>query len=414
MSSMGKIMISYRRQDSADVSCRIYEWLEEEFGRNSVFLDVDSIPCGVDFRKQLDEEVAKCDVFIAVIGPDWMGAKDSEDTSRLEDPEDFVRIEIESALTRKIPVIPVLVRGAKMPTAERLPPSMQDLRYRHGMEVRPGTDFHSDMNELIKRLKEDHRLKDKPRLPNKLVAALQVYKAKLGQTQPLILGGIALIALIGIVVLITIGTEQNLVSGKAPSPPWARSKETCEKLIGDYQLWGSYTLIEEQGIKATSEKGTWKAKSCEESSAPEGMYILNGEEKTEQKVEVKIEINGKYEHVAQAENDSRSKLTIDKEGRLVDRQIYYEREGPFNGVPKIRPVRETEQVWKKHEGHIRKKLAEYEVLLEDRHLKATKNMHCIPTRGKKGDNRDVIAFTCVIDPSSSDIPKYTRVMVKQN
>ena len=83
---------------------------------------------GVDFRAYLDEQVAKCDVFLAVIGRDWMAAQGRKGKSRLEDPGDFVRIEIESALKRQIPVIPVLVQGAKIPETQRLPASIQDCR----------------------------------------------------------------------------------------------------------------------------------------------------------------------------------------------------------------------------------------------------------------------------------------------
>lgn len=108
---MSKIFLSYRREDSADVTGRIDDRLVQQFGREAVFVDVDSIPFGVDFRKHLDDQVAKCDVFLAVIGPDWTGTKDGKGKSRLEDPRDFVRIEIESALKREIPIIPVFVRG---------------------------------------------------------------------------------------------------------------------------------------------------------------------------------------------------------------------------------------------------------------------------------------------------------------
>ncbi|MGE0643371.1 MAG: formylglycine-generating enzyme family protein [Nitrospira sp.] len=101
----------------------------------------------------LDEQVAKCDVFLAVIGPDWVGTKDGEGKSRLDDSRDFVRIEIESALKREIPIIPVLVRGAKIPDPERLPASIQDLSFRHGLDVRSGTDFHRDLDRLIAYLK---------------------------------------------------------------------------------------------------------------------------------------------------------------------------------------------------------------------------------------------------------------------
>ena len=150
---MSKILISYRREDSADVTGRIYDRLVQKFGRETVFKDVDSIPLGVDFRTFLDEQVAKCEVFLAVIGRDWMKKQGSKGKSRLEDPGDFVRIEIESALKRQIPVIPVLVRGASIPPAEQLQTSIQDLSYRNGFVVRPDPDFHRDMDRLIDYLK---------------------------------------------------------------------------------------------------------------------------------------------------------------------------------------------------------------------------------------------------------------------
>ncbi|MDF0674738.1 MAG: SUMF1/EgtB/PvdO family nonheme iron enzyme [Nitrospira sp.] len=151
---MSRILISYRREDSADVTGRIHDRLIKVFPK-AVFRDVDNIPYGADFRIILEQQVSKCDVFLAVIGPGWMEAKGSEGQVRLEDPKDFVRIEIESALKRQIPVIPVLVRGAKIPAAERLPASIQDLSYRHGIEVRPDPDFHRDMDRLIEALKQN-------------------------------------------------------------------------------------------------------------------------------------------------------------------------------------------------------------------------------------------------------------------
>jgi formylglycine-generating enzyme required for sulfatase activity len=154
---MSKILISYRREDSADVTGRIYDRLVEQFGREEVFVDVESMPFGVDFRTYLDELVAKCDVFLAVIGPDWKGMTDGQSKTRIEDPKDFVRIEIESALKRAIPLIPVLVRGASIPPAEQLPKSIQELPYRHGLAIRSGRDFHRDMDLLIAHLTQPVR-----------------------------------------------------------------------------------------------------------------------------------------------------------------------------------------------------------------------------------------------------------------
>jgi formylglycine-generating enzyme required for sulfatase activity len=158
---MSKILISYRREDSADVTGRIYDRLIQVFPQ-SVFRDVDSIPLGVDFRTYLDEQVAKCDVFLAVIGPDWKGMTDGKSKTRIEDPKDFVRIEIESALKRAIPLIPVLVRGASIPPAEQLPKSIKELPYRHGLAIRSGRDFHRDMDLLIAHLKQPAQGLSKP------------------------------------------------------------------------------------------------------------------------------------------------------------------------------------------------------------------------------------------------------------
>ena len=143
-----KIFVSYRRQDSADVTGRIYDRLVQRFDKEQIFKDVDSIPLGVDFREHLGRVVGQCDVLLAVMGNDWLAA-DSSGRRRIDDAKDFVRIEIESALERGIPVIPVLVRGAAMPSEADMPASLVALSYRHGIDVRPDPDFHRDMDRLI-------------------------------------------------------------------------------------------------------------------------------------------------------------------------------------------------------------------------------------------------------------------------
>lgn len=152
--SGSKIFISYRRSDSADISGRIYDRLIPKFGREAVFKDVDSIPLGLDFKEYLDKQVGECNVLLAVIGDRWLEAKDASGKSRLDDPSDFVRIEIESALARGIPVIPLLVREAKMPREDQLPPGLQKLVYRNGIPIRPDPDFHRDMDRLISALEK--------------------------------------------------------------------------------------------------------------------------------------------------------------------------------------------------------------------------------------------------------------------
>ena len=165
---MSKILISYRREDSIDVTGRIHDRLVTDFGPGAVFMDVDSIPYGVDFRTYLDEQVSQCEVFLAVIGRGWLRGKERKGRSRLEDPGDFVRIEIESALKRRIPVIPVLVGGASAPPAQQLPASIQDLSYRHAIVIRPNPDFHRDMDRLIDYLRTQLAGKKEPLAPPKV------------------------------------------------------------------------------------------------------------------------------------------------------------------------------------------------------------------------------------------------------
>lgn len=141
------IFINYRRSDSEDVCGRIYDRLVEDFGAGTVFKDLDDIPPGVDFRLVLEREVAATDVMLAVIGQNWLNRQNK---ARLHQADDFVRFEIETALKRGIPVIPVLVqRRVGLPQKRSLPPSLQDLIYRNAREVRPDPDFHHDMDRLI-------------------------------------------------------------------------------------------------------------------------------------------------------------------------------------------------------------------------------------------------------------------------
>jgi hypothetical protein len=143
------IFISYRRHDSQHITGRIYDRLSTKFGKDAVFKDVDSIPLGIDFREHIREQVSRCAVLIAVIGKSW-GDSSATGNPRLNDPGDHLRIEIEAALERRIPVIPVLVDGVEMPSEEELPPSLGRLAYHNGISVRPDPDFHSDADRLLR------------------------------------------------------------------------------------------------------------------------------------------------------------------------------------------------------------------------------------------------------------------------
>ena len=147
-----KLFISYRRDDSAGYAGRVHDRLQREFGGNLLFMDVDSIPLGTNFVKAIDEEVAKCDVLLAIIGPGWLDARDEDGNRRLDNPADFVRIEIETALKRGIRVIPILLEGTRVPKADQLPDDLKELALRNGLNVQH-TSFSDDMERLIRGLK---------------------------------------------------------------------------------------------------------------------------------------------------------------------------------------------------------------------------------------------------------------------
>ncbi len=148
---LGGVFISYRREDSGGFAGRIYDRLTNRLGRESVFFDVDNIPPGMDFVDVLTERVGACDALVAVIGKRWISATDKNNQRRLDDPHDFVRIEIQAALERGVRVIPVLVEGAAMPKADDLPDSLKKLARRQGIEISHNR-FDSDVERLTRAL----------------------------------------------------------------------------------------------------------------------------------------------------------------------------------------------------------------------------------------------------------------------
>ena len=150
--TLGSIFVNYRRHDSEGEAGRLFDELEKHFGENSVFMDVAGIEPGQDFRKAIDQSVASSKVLLAVIGPHWLDSKDSSGRRRLDDPGDFVRIELASALRGTIPVVPVLVRGSRMPRADELPDDLKELAYRNAVELTHAR-WKSDIPLLIRALR---------------------------------------------------------------------------------------------------------------------------------------------------------------------------------------------------------------------------------------------------------------------
>src|SRR5262245_39820250 len=160
--SPGSIFICYRREDSADVTGRIYDRLVDHFGSERVFMDVEAIRLGYDFRSEIDQRIKVCSMVMIVIGDEWLAEFGGK--RRIDDENDRVRIEIESALRREIPIIPVLTRGASHPTKAMLPASMEALAYRHGISIRH-EHFRGDMDSLISHM--DKLLAPQGSIPSK-------------------------------------------------------------------------------------------------------------------------------------------------------------------------------------------------------------------------------------------------------
>ena len=153
----GRIFISYRRQETAWPAGRLYDVLVEHFPAEQVFKDVDNIEPGDEFVERITAAVGSCDVLLALIGPNWLTITDKKGQRRLDNPGDYVRLEIETALKRKIRVIPILVDDARMPRADELPATLAPLVRRNAVEINPVTfDTKRLITTVQKTLAEEH------------------------------------------------------------------------------------------------------------------------------------------------------------------------------------------------------------------------------------------------------------------
>ena len=147
------IFISYRRDDSADIAGRLFDSLVSKFGSDRVYKDVDSTRLGFDFADQIETHLQTCRVALIVMGPDWVGTSQN-DRRRIDDENDFVRLEVRQLLARDVPAIPVFVRGASMVDKAALPADIQKLVTRNGIKLRPDPDFHNDAGRLARAISE--------------------------------------------------------------------------------------------------------------------------------------------------------------------------------------------------------------------------------------------------------------------
>jgi hypothetical protein len=164
------VFISYRRFDTAGHAGRLFDRLAARFGREQVFMDVDTIQPGQDFAQAISERVATSEALVALIGDQWLTATDERGRRRLDDPADFVRLELRAALERGVPVIPVLVEGAKMPDASALPEPLKPLARLQALEVSDAR-FDAEAQDLVRVLEQHVR----PPAPRPWRSALRRY-----------------------------------------------------------------------------------------------------------------------------------------------------------------------------------------------------------------------------------------------
>ena len=152
----GRVFICYRREDAGYPAGWLFDQLAARLGADQVFKDVDSIEPGDDFAEVITGAVSSCAVLLAVIGGRWLAAA-GQDERRLDNPGDFVRLEIEAALARGVRVIPVLVDGARMPRSDQLPASLAPLARRQAIEL-SHSRFSADLTGLLNVLDKELRL----------------------------------------------------------------------------------------------------------------------------------------------------------------------------------------------------------------------------------------------------------------
>lgn len=256
-----KIFVSYRRQDASGEAGRLVDHLQEVFGDDSVFLDVETIEAGLDFIQAIEKALSSCKVLIAMIGPHWATMKDPKGNLRLFNEDDFIRIEISAALKRDIRVIPVLVNGAMMPNPEDLPEDLQGLTRRHAQEL-SSSRWKYDSEQLTSVLSKFIEPKPQPKpqptpepSPRPFIPKQPVQKSWWAKNYLWVIGGfVGFLILIGMCVpdepqyepIIESGTTQTGLSTENPD-----GNEIYNSLLLDESIpniSGRWTGINDLGI----------------------------------------------------------------------------------------------------------------------------------------------------------------------
>ena len=166
----GKIFISYRREDSSGESGRLKDKLEQVFGQENIFYDVETLEAGINFDQSISKALNESKILLAMIGPHWLKVTDEKGNPRIHNEGDWVKKEISLALSRNIRVIPILVNGAKMPEASELPEELQELSLKHAQEL-SSSRWNYDVGELVKVLEKiiPARITEKAKSPQPIL-----------------------------------------------------------------------------------------------------------------------------------------------------------------------------------------------------------------------------------------------------
>jgi hypothetical protein len=212
-----KIFLSYRRDDAGGQALFLSRLLRDRLGKDLIFMDIDNVPFGIDFVEHIRAQVGQCDILLAVIGNQWLEARDELGNRRIDDPNDFVRLEISTALRRDIPVIPVLLDATKMPREDRLPDELKRFPYRSGINVHH-TSFESDVGRLVDGL--NARIAKKEKVTNRPFLAVWRRTAVVG---------LVAVILVGLVFLVSLGLRLTRTDSKSSEDPSAIAGNSSPK-----------------------------------------------------------------------------------------------------------------------------------------------------------------------------------------
>jgi tetratricopeptide (TPR) repeat protein len=322
----GKIFINYRRDDAISTAGRLHDRLAQTFGRKNLFMDVDHIPAGVDFVDYLHSQVAACDVFLAVIGPNWLNAKDDRGRRRFDNPDDFVTIEIAAALARKIRVIPVLVDGARTPKADELPDSVKPLVRRNAVEVRNahfGRDAEALSNKVREALKSARPVKGQ--LPFIASAAARLmapgrWRMAAGSAMALLLMGWIALHQMGVTVWVPWTPRAERADAPSADKATAAAEAEARRKADEAErqrLAAAEAEAEEEEERKAKAAAEAEAKAKAEQAEKERLAAAKAEEERKAKAAAEAEAKAKAEQ-AEKERLAAAKTEEERKAKAAD------------------------------------------------------------------------------------------------